>query len=337
MATKTAVHGLCSNCGKETDLELLAREEIINVRKEPIKIKIEYCKCSKCGDEILDPYLNVDPFRLAYEEYRRKHGFLQPDELTRWRKAYHLTQGELAKLIGIGTATLSRYENGSLQDESHEKLLRLIMQPLNFLSLVEDSENILAPSKKEKLVHSLKETQTEMYSVDGVIMINFGNYEPSEFSGYKKLDLVKLYNTMLFFAKPGVLKTKLNKLLFYADFKYFKEYALSITGAQYAHIPFGPAPDNYEIYYASLHSQRAIESIEQPYSSGYVGEIIKAIKEPELNLFSPSELRIMASVSEDFANFGAGEITEFSHKELGYTETSNGEIISYMFALQLNY
>ena len=337
MATETIVPRLCSNCGKETDLEVLTKEEAINVRKEPINVEIQYCKCSRCGDEVIDPALNVDPLLLAYEEYRRRHGFLRPEEMTDWRKAHHLTQSELAKLIGIGTATLSRYENGSLQDDSHERLLRLIMQPSNLLNLVETSEGVFTAIKKERLVQALKESQTDLYSVDSAIMINFGNYSPNEFSGYRELSLPKLYNAILFLCKPGVLKTKLNKLLFYADFKHFKEYALSITGAEYAHVPFGPAPDNYEMYYASLNSQKAIEFIEQPYPSGYVGEIIKATRESDLSLFSPSELRVMASVMDDFASYNASDIAEFSHKELGYQKTSDGDLISYKYAVNLNY
>ena len=66
------------------------------------------------------------------------------------------------------------------------------------------------------------------------------------------LGLAKLFNAILFFCKGRVLKTKLNKLLFYADFKHFKEYAVSITGARYARIPFGPAPDKYAFYFATL-------------------------------------------------------------------------------------
>ena len=337
MATKTIVRRLCSNCEKETDLEILTKEELINVRREPINVEIQYCKCSQCGDEVIDPSLNVDPFHLAYEEYRRRHGFLRPEEITEWRKTHSITEGELAKLIGIGTATLSRYENGSLQNESHERLLRLIMQPSNLLNLVESSEGVFTANKKERLVQVLKESQADLHSVDNAIMINFGNYSPKEFSGYRELSLPKLYNTILFFCKPGVLKTKLNKLLFYADFKHFKEYALSITGAEYAHVPFGPAPDNYEMYYASLNSQKAVDFIEHPYPSGYVGEIIKTVKEPDLSLFSPSEVRVMASVMEDFTNYDASEITEFSHKELGYQETNNGDLISYKYAVNLNY
>jgi uncharacterized phage-associated protein len=45
----------------------------------------------------------------------------------------------------------------------------------------------------------------------------------------------------------------------------------------------------------------------------------------------------MASVQEDFREYNAREIKEFSHKETGYQETRNGEIISYKYAKKLNY
>ncbi|TRZ51972.1 MAG: DUF4065 domain-containing protein [Dehalococcoidia bacterium] len=338
----TTVRGLCSNCEKETTLELKTKEEVIPVRNEPIKVEVQYSKCVQCGDEVFDPNLSVDPFDLAYREYRKKHGFLQPEGVRDWRKANKLTQSELAKLLGLGMATISRYENGALQDPSHEKLLRLAMNPPNLLRLVEKSEGVFTEAKKRRLVEALQEVEADAHSIDSSIIVSFGNYEPNEYSGYRKLDLAKLYNAILFFCKEGVLKTKLNKLLFYADFKHYKEYVLSITGARYACIPFGPAPDNYEIYYGALSLQKAIEFIEEVYPPKYggesvVGEIIQAAKKPDLSLFSASEIRIMASVQEDFKEYNAREITEFSHKEAGYQETQNGSIISYNYAKKLNY
>jgi putative zinc finger/helix-turn-helix YgiT family protein len=338
----TMVRGLCSNCEKETGLELVTKEEVIRVRNKPIKIEVQYSRCVECGDEVFDPNLNVDPFNLAYREYRKKYGFLQPEEIKDWRKANKLTQSELAKLLGVGGATISRYENGALQDPSHEKLLRLVMNPSNLLRLIEGSEGVFTEAKKRRLVEALQEVEADAHSIDSTIIVSFGNYEPNEYSGYRKLDLERLYNAILFFCKEGVLKTKLNKLLFYADFKHYKEYALSITGARYARIPFGPAPDNYEIYYGALSSQKAIEFMEEVYPPKYggepvVGEIIKAAKKPDLSLFTASELRIMASVQEDFKEYNAREITEFSHKEAGYQETQNGGTISYNYAKKLNY
>jgi putative zinc finger/helix-turn-helix YgiT family protein len=335
------VRGLCSNCGRETTLELKTKEEVIPVRSEPIRLKLQYRKCVQCGDEVLDPNLK-DPFDLAYREYRKRHGFLQPEEIRDWRNANKLTQGEWAKLLGLGIVTIGRYENGSLQDASHDKLLRLAMDPPNLLRLIEKSEGVFTEAKKRRLLEALREVEAAAHSIDSSIIVSFGSYEPDEYSGYRKLDLAKLYNAILFFCKEGVLKTKLNKLLFYADFKHYKEYTVSITGARYARIPFGPAPDNYEIYYGALSSQKAIEFIEETYPPKYggepvVGEIIKATKKSDLSLFSASELRIMASVEEDFKVYNASEITEFSHKEAGYQETQNGSIISYGYAKKLNY
>jgi putative zinc finger/helix-turn-helix YgiT family protein len=338
----TVVRGVCSNCEKETRFEPVTKEEVIRVRNKPITIELQYLKCAECGDEVFDPGLNVDPFSLAYRKYRKEYGFLQPEEIREWRKANKLTQGELAKLLGLGGVTISRYENGALQDPSHEKLLRLAMNPSNLLQLIEGSEGVFTESKKRRLVEALQQVEAGANSIDSTIMVSFGNYEPNEHSGYRKLDLEKLYNVILFFCKGGVLKTKLNKLLFYADFRHYKEYAISITGARYAHVPFGPAPDNYEIYYGALSSQKAIEFVEEIYPSKYggepvVGEIIKATRKPDLTVFAASELRIMASVQEDFAKYSASEITDFSHKEVGYQETRDGDTISYNYARKLNY
>ncbi|GAG12253.1 unnamed protein product, partial [marine sediment metagenome] len=147
-------------------------------------------------------------------------------------------------------------------------------------------------------------------------------------------DLNKFYNAVLYLCKGGVLKTKLNKLLFYTDFKHFKEYTVSITGARYAHIPFGPAPDNYDLYYPVLVRREAIKLEEKDYP-GYTGENMITVQEPDLNLFSESELRILTTVKEHFKNDNATEISSFSHGEKGYQDTPQGKIISYKYASQL--
>ena len=54
---------------------------------------------------------------------------------------------------------------------------------------------------------------------------------------------------VLFFAhkSAGLLKTKLMKLLNYSDMIFYKENGLSISGLKYAHLPYGPVPDKWEI------------------------------------------------------------------------------------------
>jgi len=337
MKTINITRGLCTNCEKETEFKRIVKTETLNVKGEPVIVNVEYIRCKECGDEVLNPSINHDPFELAYRDYRLRHALLQPEEIESWRKAHHLTQGELARLLGIGVATINRYENGALQNESHETLLRLAMNSSNLLKLIEKSEGVFSEARKKKLLDTLRESEEISYSLDETIMINFGGAEKNSLNGFRKLDLSKLYNTVLFFSRDGVLKSKLNKLLFYADFKHFKECTLSITGLRYVHLPYGPVPDNYSMYYATLFSKGLVEFIEESYSQGYVGEVIKSVKEPDLNIFSPSELRIMASVMDDFKGYTATQIQKFSHKEKAYQQTNDGETISYAYANELNY
>ncbi len=193
------------------------------------------------------------------------------------------------------------------------------------------------PPNYLKLLEAFRKTDAASRSVDDAILISTGDTKADELTGYSKFNLPKLYNAILFFARDGVAKTKLNKLLFYADFRHFKEYTVSITGVQYVHLPYGPVPDNYEMYYASLLSRNSLQIIEEIYPDGYISELLKACKTPDIDVFDSSEIRILASVREYFKDYTAGQIKERSHNEEGYKNTNDRQIISYKYASQLSY
>jgi putative zinc finger/helix-turn-helix YgiT family protein len=324
--------GICPNCEKETELELIQKLEDIKVRGEVIKVNVKYYKCKSCGEEFEDPHSDEDPLDKAYREYRRRHGMMQPEEIREFRKKFGLTQNEMNRLQGWGGATLSRYENGALQDETHEKALCLATEPRNLLKLIEATPDVLPEEKRDRLMRELRAAEEETCSLERVYEERFGKYAASDLSGYRRLDLAKLFSAILFFCKGGVFKTKLNKLLFYADFKHFKDYTISITGARYAHIPFGPAPEKYSLYLATLFENGAIKVEEYVFSEDVIGEEFVSVKEPDLLLFSNSELKILATIKEYFKDFNAKRITDFSHDEKAYKETSPGDIISYEYA-----
>lgn len=324
----------CARCEKEIAPELLKGQEVIVVRKEPITVDVEYYKCSECGEEYYVPSPEKDPFEMAYERYRDKHKMLQPAQIKSWREKHHLTQYQLAKLLGLGGATVSRYESGKLQDESHDTMLRLAMEPTNLRKLVAGSVDIFSEDKKKRLLEHIKKEATEELSLENWISVNSSDYDADEYSGFKKFNLDKFNNAVLYFCTGGVLKTKLNKLLFYADFKHFDEYTISITGARYARVPFGPAPDNYYLYFSALIQKGTIEVEEIEYA-GYSGEKMIAVMKPDLNIFNDSELRILSTVREHFKNYNATKISSFSHGEKGYQDTPQGELISFKYASQL--
>lgn len=336
MGKKEEMKGVCPNCEKETNLALIHTKESIMVRGESIAVEAEYFRCKACGGEFENTRSNVDSLDIAYREYRRLHEMLQPEEIRELRKSYGLTQGELSKLLGWGGATLSRYENGALQDDAHEKTLRLVRDnPRNLLELIEKTPLALSVEKKAHLTKELTDAEDQAYSFERIYEERFGRYEPNELSGYRALDLMKLFSMILFFCKEATYKTKLNKMIFYADFKHFKEYTVSISGTRYARIPLGPVPDKYGYYLATLTEQGQLELEEVPFPNGTIGEKLVSKEKADLSLFSESELEVLVAIKKHFKDFKAGEMVEFSHKERGYKETPNGAYISYIYAKDL--
>ena len=149
--------GICPNCEKETTLERIHREEVFDIRGEPVKVEVHLFKCEECGEEFEDPQASYDPIEEAYRIYRSRKGMVQPEEMRAFRRKYGLTQKELGELLGWGGATLSRYENGALQSEAHDQLLKLVMQPENLLQLVSSKPEVFDPEKRKKISGRLKQ------------------------------------------------------------------------------------------------------------------------------------------------------------------------------------
>lgn len=83
--------------------------------------------CPKCGEIIL----RLDEARLlhrrALEIYREKYGLLSATEIRAIRERNGLTQGALAKLLKLGSNTISRWEAGrNVQTAAMDVLLRLV-------------------------------------------------------------------------------------------------------------------------------------------------------------------------------------------------------------------
>lgn len=322
----------CPNCEKETDILEVKMKESISVRNENVEIDVMYFQCKECDIEF-ENTREYDALEEAYKVYRRRHDMLQPEDIKEWRKRYGLTQKELGQILGWGGATLNRYENGALQSEAHEKFLRLAMEPNNLIKLIEESGESLGKEKKARILYELETEQEEANSFELLFEERFGRYSPDEFSGYQSLHLSKLFNAIIYFCKGGVLKTKLNKLLFYADFKHFKDYTVSITGSRYLHYDYGPVPRKYEFLTAELAEKEL--KVEEIIFGNFSGYNYVSIEEPDLSIFEDSELKVLAEVKQYFKNYSSTQIKDFSHKETAYQQTSYGESISYIYSSDL--
>ena len=330
------MNGFCPNCEKESPLLLVRKAEDFNIRGEIITVEVEYFQCTECGEEFEISKPEFDPYEIAYQEYRKRKGMLQPNEIREFRIKHGLTQREFSHLLGVGIATLNRYENGALQSEAHDRGIKLAMDPKNFINLISNSQRILGDSKKQKMIDQLREeTKASWLEITNDI---FGSYTADLYSGYKRFELGKFFEAIKYFCfQDKIFKTKLMKLLFYADFGHFKKYAVSITGARYARLPYGPVPDQFEKWLAALTSDDEGVQKEEDWKNDCPGEVYVCNTSPDLAMFSPSELRILATVKEVFRDYSAKKISDISHSERGYQEVENAHLIPYSYAEQLKF
>jgi uncharacterized protein with PIN domain len=67
--------GICPNCEKETEIELVRTREVIEVRGEPIEVDAEFFRCTECGVDF-ENTRGPDALALAYREYQNRNDTL---------------------------------------------------------------------------------------------------------------------------------------------------------------------------------------------------------------------------------------------------------------------
>lgn len=79
----------------------------------------------------------------ARNSYRRAHDLLTSDQIVAIRELYGLSQVDLAKLLGWGEATISRYESKAIQDEAYDTMLHVYPTVNMDYSVLSDGEKAI--------------------------------------------------------------------------------------------------------------------------------------------------------------------------------------------------
>lgn len=328
----------CDECGKETETKIIAKKEIYEVCGEKIEVDAQILVCVECGEEFYSEKLDNETLIRAYNEYRRRHKLLLPEEIQKIREQYGLSQRSFAKLLNWGDKTICRYENGSIQDKAHNSLLLLLRKPQNMRMYLTENEVSLNTRQFGKLLDRIDElVQNEEYRSDKSFSDLFFTRKPSEANGFRTFDYEKFCAMVLFFAHRSaeLLKTKLMKLLNYSDMIFYKENGISISGACYVHLPYGPVPENFDILLGTMAADH-IAHIEIIYDNGYEKHQVIPEEEMPEGVLTEEELAVLERIYRKFANFGSVDISNYSHKEKGYNATQKGEIISYAYAKDIH-
>ena len=130
----------CSACNREADTRVEKRFEVYQVKGTPIRIEATVRVCSECGSPLWDSELDNQNLVNAFNEYRAMHHLLMPEEIREIRDMYGLSQKDFARVLGLGEKTITRYENGSLQDEAQNNLILLMKDRKNFEVLLDKAD-----------------------------------------------------------------------------------------------------------------------------------------------------------------------------------------------------
>ena len=127
----------------------------------------------------------------------------------------------------------------------------------------------------------------------------------------------KFAELLLYVAKtcandPSFGATKLNKVLFFADFIAYRKRQRSITGATYQKLPYGPAPKCLLPAQTTLvrSGRLAIQELDH---HGTTQKRPVALRDPDLSVFEADEIAIVDSVIRQLCGMSAVEVSEMSH------------------------
>ncbi len=132
--------------------------------------------------------------------------------------------------------------------------------------------------------------------------------------------------------KPNVGETVLYKLLYYADFNFYELFEEHLTGAQYRKLPFGPVMQDFNTIISRMIKEEQIQRIKTTFH-GYPQIRYIPLVKPDLTKMSAAETETIDRVIDRFSDWSASAVSEYSHKDLPWRSTKDGEVIDYELAL----
>lgn len=126
--------------------------------------------------------------------------------------------------------------------------------------------------------------------------------------------------------------TKLNKILFYADFSYYAKHGTPITGQEYMRLAKGPAPRHLVPIREEMVRRGDLLIRSQQFGSWPQKRTI-ALRDADLREFSGEEIAMVDSVIQSLWGRTATEVSEISHRFDGWQFASDRQTIPYAAAL----
>lgn len=293
----------CFECDKDVMGEVRVEKTNHNIHGQNVVIDERVFTCPICGTEYdFDDYdVFVHDINVAYLNLFG----LSFEKLKEIRESLNLSQELFAEALGWSKKTITRYENAESlpQKEYLDTYICLLNNKDNIYNILKNNKNL----SKEKYYKILDRINVDI--------------------DYKSI------NVILYILNKVILnRTQLMKYLFASDFLNYKLFNKAISNFKYAHAPFGPIVNNQDALLNLLIKQDYIKLASSVDDSAM---LFAPLQDADLSCFNEDEINILNKIIDTFKGMSAKDLSDWSHKFIGWSKTKDGEIIDFKYASEL--
>ena len=175
-------------------------------------------------------------------------------------------------------------------------------------------------------------TMGEFEKLASILNVSFEEVESGESPNYEKYRQMILAFLRL---DTKIPKTKLAKLLYFADFGWFYSHLESMSGMQYRKIKYGPVADSYFRIIDDMFDSGEIEIEQTKDGAMLISQTRSGAKVP-LSKIEKDEEKLIIDIEKKWQNKKTNEIVDFTHKQFPYLYAQDNEIVSYELFTQEN-
>lgn len=284
----------CLQCGGDR-FEKKKMRFTPEIKGEHVAVLVLTHVCAQCNTPLMDSHQMNHLRRAAADQYRRLHHLLTSDEIIKFRQALGMSQIAFANYLKVGEASVKRWETYYVQDPVQDENIRLKCD--------------------------------EAYADSNALSVHWKIHPADIYSGKRRFNWELFKQAVCYLVELTRSPLFLNKALFYLDFIHFKKYGMSITGARYIHLEYGPCPDQYQNLFELLMHDGTLTAISH--------HELKSSVKADLSVFDETEKETLHFVADLVRKDQGKKLLEMSHQELAFKKTQAMQIISYELAKHL--
>ncbi len=278
-----------------------------NVKGKIIEFDEYYMVDSITGEEVFDRNIEIENDIRLYDIYKKQMNLLTSSEIKTIRKKYEMNQKEFALSIGVGEITIHRFENGSIQTESVDSIIRLSEDPDIMYNLLIKNQTNLSDNdfnrflKKVITLKKLKQHKIAHFNINDYAHFNFKTESIHNVTN----QLIIEYNTEIdnISKKYGIedncgaaeyiTPLKLQKLLYYIQGMTLRIYNQPAFTNNISAWQYGPVVE--EVY----HQYKGRSPISTPKTDDEVCDGLKKIIELVVSSYGKIEAESLITLTHD--------------------------------------